>query len=95
MNDIYDYAPFSKGRQARILEIYEAAYQYRKLPALLKNKKQIKLLIEKYQLSKSEVVFILGIINELTTAEIRKYLLDHGSSIVRVGKKTRPRKAVE
>lgn len=92
---MFDFEPYSKQRMARILEIKEAVYRYRRLPA---NRQTIAMkyeFIAKHNMDQSEAGSFLIDIRELTMQEIRRYLLDNGSDIVRQGKKTRPRKYIK
>lgn len=92
---INDFAPYSKGRTARILEIYEAAYWYRRMPAGERTRGQIYIFKDKYNMDNTEVLFFIDIITSFKFKQIRRYLLDNGSTVVRQGKKTRPRKNEE
>jgi hypothetical protein len=95
MAHMFDFEPFSKGRMARILEIWEACYRYRKLKSNEQTMDAKYKFIEKYNMDGSEAGTFLDVIRNYSFTEIRRYLLDNGSEIVRQGKKTRPRKYVK
>jgi hypothetical protein len=92
---IFDFEPYSKGRMARILEIWEASYRYRRLPSSQQTIPTKYEFIAKYSMDTSEAGIFLDVVRNYSFAEIRRYLLDNGSEIVRKGKKTRPKKYVK
>ena len=89
---MYDYRPYSKGRMLRILEIYEAAYQWRKRKLKDRTREHIYMIQGECEFDASEIIFFLDLINNYTVKSLRRYLLDNDSKIVRRGKKTYIRK---
>ncbi|MHA2064804.1 MAG: hypothetical protein ACXABY_10560 [Candidatus Thorarchaeota archaeon] len=82
---LQDYKPFSKGRMALILSIYEEAYKFKRLPRTVRGevhspewKKLIYAKKEEMGWGNGEILFL--------------YLLENGSKIVRRGKRTYVRK---
>ena len=95
MKHVFDYKPFSKGRDARLLLIWEAAYRYRRLLVIERTRERIYEVKAELEMSESEVVIFLGIINDKSFKQIRTYLLINGSKLVRRGKRTRPKKKIK
>ena len=89
---MFDSPPFSQGRMARILFIYELAYRWRKLPMAQRSSNNKRKIIDECSLDKSEAITFLDIIRNFSSKEIRRYLLENGSKIVRRGKRTRMKK---
>jgi hypothetical protein len=94
MNHAFDYKPYSRGREARLLAIWEAAYRYRRLLVVQRTRERIYEIKAELEMSESEVVIFLDIIHDKSFKQIRTYLLINGSKLVRRGKKTRPRKKI-
>jgi hypothetical protein len=91
---VFDFKPYSRGREARLLLIWEAAYRYRRLLVVQRTTERIYEIKAELEMSESEVVIFLGIIHDKSFKQIRTYLLINGSKLVRRGKKTRPRKKI-
>ena len=92
MKHVFDYKPYSRGREARLLLIWEAAYRYRRLLVVQRTTERIYEIKAELEMSESEVVVFIDIIDNKSFKVIRRYLLEEGSKLVRRGKKTRPRK---
>ena len=95
MKHVFDYKPYSRGREARLLLIWEAAYRYRRLLVVQRTTARIYEIKAELDMSESEVVIFLDIIDNKSFKVIRRYLLEEGSKLVRRGKKTRPRKKLK
>ncbi len=98
---LYDYKPWSKGRTAIILEIYEEAYKFRRLPRTVRGEEYSpgwKAIIDKLKddmnWDNCEILMCIELIRNRSRKEIRQHLLENGSKIVRRGKRTRVRKKV-
>jgi len=96
---MYDFKPFSKGRRARILIVYEEAYQFKRLkkpdrgePYSDRWKSVVRAIQSHAELDNAEMCLFLDLINNYTRKQVRRYLLEHGSKIVRKGKRTYIRK---
>lgn len=96
-----DYKPFTKGRMRCILAIYEEAYKFKRLPRSVRgdvHSQEWRQLIyakkEEMDWGNAEALFFIELVRNYTRKQVRSYLLDNGSSIVRRGRKTRPRKKV-
>ena len=88
MKHMYDYEPFSKGRMARILFIYELAYRYRRLKVIERGRDTIRQIQKDNNLNTVEILAFIDYVDNHSFKEIRRYLLENGSKIVRRGKKT-------
>jgi hypothetical protein len=96
---LQDYKPFSKGRMALILSIYEEAYKFKRLPRTVRGevhspewKKLIYAKKEEMGWGNGEILFFMNLIKDYTRKTVRQYLLENGSKIVRRGKRTYVRK---
>ena len=92
---MYDYKPFSAGRMACILEIWEQAYKFRRIPKTIRgieHSPEWKTLIYKLKddmdWDNGEILTCIEIMRNRSMKQIRQYLLENGSKIVRHGKRT-------
>jgi hypothetical protein len=92
MKDAFSYKPDSKERMERLLLVWEAAFGYRKLISTEQTREKKYKIQEENEFSNSEMIVFLHAINQLSFKENRRLLLDNGSTLVRRGRRTRPRK---
>ena len=92
---INDTKPRSRGRDTILLSIYEEAFKFRKLTKKIRGEEhssQWKALLygikDKMEWGNTEIIIFISLIREYTKKQIRQYLLDNGSKIVRRGKRT-------
>jgi len=92
---LQDYKPFSKGRMACLLSIYEEAYKFKRLARTARGEvhsPEWKELVYAKQAEMSwgngEILFFMNLIKDYTRRAVRQYLLENGSKIVRRGKRT-------
>jgi hypothetical protein len=77
---------------ARLLLVWEAGYRYRRLRVAERTRERIYEIQKENNFNNSEILIFLDVVNNKPFKEIRGYLLENGSKIVRRGKRTRPRK---
>ena len=82
-----------------LLQIHEEAYRFRRLRKIVRGEvhspewqAHMYAKKDKMEWDNSELGVFMDLIRNHSKKELRNYLLDHGSKIVRVGKKTRKRK---
>jgi len=92
---LFDYKPHSKGRLAALLEVYEQAYKFRRLPRTVRGEEHspewktlIYKLKEDMNWDECEIQLCINFIRNNSRKVIRQYLLENGSKIVRRGKRT-------
>ena len=90
-----DTKPDSRARRAVLLSMYEEAFKFRKLPKKKRGEEHSpkwKALIygikDKMEWGNVEIIIFIGLVREHTKKQIRQYLLDNNSKIVRHGKRT-------
>jgi len=92
---LFDYKPFSKGRMAIILSIYEETYKFKRIPKTERGEvysPEWKALIvarkEEMGWDNCELMTFMDLVKNYTRKVVRQYLLENGSKIVRRGKRT-------
>jgi len=90
-----DTKPYSRARTAVLVSIYEQAYKFKRLPKTMRGevhspewKRLVYDIKEQMDWSNSEILVFLNLVKEHTRKQVRQYLLENGSKIVRRGKKT-------
>lgn len=94
-----DTKPYSRARTAVLISIYEQAYKFKQLPKTIRGeihspewKRLVYVIQEEMEWGSLEILAFMNLIKDYTRKQVRRYLLENDSKLVRRGKKTYIRK---
>ena len=90
-----DAKPYSRARTAILVSIHEQAYKFKRFTKRVRGeihspewKKLVYAIQEEMDWGNVEILIFINLVKDSTRKEVRQFLLENGSKIVRRGKKT-------